>query len=539
MIPVLLAGLASAPAWTADLELQPKPPDSAKVSAPDVPEGVVVMPPRRKASLKVKGPGVLRVRAWGLMKKAGLELSDPGRLRIWIGTVRRKNIELSTKPLEGWRVRGKPRWRVSEERELTVPLAKGTHRVSISHQLKRGAIGYALLVAVEPPETTPETPEPAASVTTEEPPQTPAPDARPDIEAEVTPEQEEPNLVANPTPAPEPGFEVRGSPERHRVNGPGGIEEVIRMGIDPSLELGVVGPGSLVLRLHAHRSQTRPETLEPVVLAILLDDVLVQTVALDQAPTNDYAAEGNKFWMSGPATVRVPVPAGSHKLQLSLSDNAVLGASVKPRFGPLAADEPEVLDIGAARRDDLRAVDSAAPKGGVGIAVLGGLWTPHALSEVGGGGLLEGSYAIPVVDSRLLINLSVGLGYTDATRHIPDADVPKGRSRVRVKISAVPLLLGATWSAPMPIRALTIDAGAGAGVVLSWTTTRSRKAEESSGEVAPALGINAGVGYALGPGAALLRFHLITGLPWSDNNINSFDPGSVMVGLGYRVDLGG
>ncbi|OGQ91748.1 MAG: hypothetical protein A2289_11885 [Deltaproteobacteria bacterium RIFOXYA12_FULL_58_15] len=548
------------------MQLKPQPDETRLAGA--VPSEAVIIPAKRKTSLEVQGPGILRVRAWGLMKKSGHSLSAPGSLRVWVGTVRRMTLALSDKALDDVSVTGKPRWRVGEERELSFPITEGTHTVSILHQNKKGAIGYALLVQVDVPTVEPPTdgtqPNLAQSnagevghpsdageptlVAGEPKPAVSDPDmvdagpdlaiAEPSPTAETNRPQAEPGLVSSPVTvtSAEPGLEIAGVLKRHTITAAGGSNEYYQVAIDPGLALNVVGPGTVLLTIHAHRSQMQPQTLSSVVLGILLDDVLVQTLALDQPASEDFRTPDPNYQLSQPVAVRVPIPVGAHKLQMSLSDTAVLGASVRPDFVAVGNEEPPILGIDAARKGDLRT--SERPQGGVSFAILGGTWAPNAFAEVGGAGLFEANFAIPISSSQLLIHFVAGYGMADASRQVADFNSPEGVSRVRIGLTTVPVLLGATWSAPTPASGLLLEVGASGGAILTWAKTRYRRVDADSGpNVTPALNVLAGAGYRVGPGCVLARVYVTSGIPWSSDNIDGLDPGAVMAAVGYRLEL--
>jgi hypothetical protein len=283
--------------------------------------------------------------------------------------------------------------------------------------------------------------------------------------------------------------------------------------------------------VHVHRYESSPETLKPLLLGFLLDDVLVETVSLTTPATDEFSVRGAPYALSGRVAVRVGVPLGEHRVQLSLSDNAVFGASVRPHFLALGEKGPPVLDVGAA----LAAGDTRRRAL---LGVIGGLWTPAALPNLGVSATLEGGLAIPVHSTRLLVHLSATLGFAEASRQIEDTNAADGESRVWVRQTTVPIIAGATWHAPMPIAGLSVELGLGGGLVLNQTQPRYRRVDAETGiGVAPALSAWAGAGFEVGPGTVLVRATVVTAVPYSDETVKDLDPGALQVGSGYRLNF--
>src|SRR5207247_2442202 len=82
----------------------------------------------------------------------------------------------------------------------------------------------------------------------------------------------------------------------------------------------------------AQRAQEQADSLRPVIVGLLIDEVLAQTISMDQPATADFRSEGAAYALSARATLRAPIAAGHHRVRLTLSDNAVLGVSMRPRF---------------------------------------------------------------------------------------------------------------------------------------------------------------------------------------------------------------
>jgi hypothetical protein len=314
--------------------------------------------------------------------------------------------------------------------------------------------------------------------------------------------------------------------------------------IESDLHLEVTGPGTLVLELHAHRDETRPETLEPVVVGLLLNDVLVNTLSIDEPAADTFSAAGEAYGLSRRITVRWPVPIGTQRLQLSLSDNAVAGASVRARFvEPGAAGEPLALDTAATRRADPRAGAGTLPgevSGAMGFAVVAGTWLPTSLSSIGPAVLAEAQLGIPAIAPSVGLGLTAGFVRLGETFRVEDPRTPDGRGRMRLTSSSVPLWIDVHWAMALPVSGLAVDIGAGGGVILVSSETRSRLGVGESGlRVSPAAVARANLMQALGPGAVTLGVNFVAARPISADNLNDFGPGGLMAGLGYRVGVGG
>jgi hypothetical protein len=349
-------------------------------------------------------------------------------------------------------------------------------------------------------------------------------------------EPEEPTLVAGPTVEAAPGVRPPADAARHVIAGARGADEFLVARTEATLRLALTGPGALILELHAHRREGDLRTLEPAVLGVLLDDVLVQTLALDGPVDPGLTVAGADYGLSERLVVRLPVPLGEHTLELTLSDNAVLGASVRPRMVATNAEEPDVLDLGTARRGDLRAEAPTLAQPAFGLSAFGGVWAPNAMTQVGAGGWLSAGWAVPVAASRLWLELGAGLGRAELSQRIED---PSGAARVWMRASAVPILATATWSAALPLSRLHLDAGLGGGAVVSWVEARYRRIPTRSGtRVSPAGTVHAGIAVDVGPGAVVARFQIIAALPFNTPAVVEYDPGWLSGLLGYRVELG-
>ncbi|MEE8409709.1 MAG: hypothetical protein V3T05_08895 [Myxococcota bacterium] len=546
-----------APQWASDHHLKPPPVTKLSIIGSGVPAELVIMP-KRKASLEIDGPGRLRIRAWGLMKKQGRRFSDPGKLTIKIGKTK-KSIELSGKVLKYWSVDKRKTWRVGYPSVLTFKLHAGTNMIVIVPS-RKAAQGYAMVVEVERPgepaaaepavaklaTTEPVAEAPAAAEPTiPQPPILPPPedDAPPLMGTSAPDDVDLPDLAASPLASAtmSPGMTVDGSPPTRKISAPGGSLDFYQISIDDGLQIDVTGPGSLVLHLHAHRSEALAASLEPVVVGLLLDDVLVHTVSVDQPASERFRFTDVEYLPSRRVTVRIQIPVGKHVLQLSLSDNATLGASVRPQFVVIGeTEEPSVLDFDSAREGDLRAsgVLGAEVAGGGRVGVVAGAWLPNSLPAPGATVAVDVALGIPSLARGASIGFFAGFSRVTTTRHFEDPRKPDGQGRMPFTLSNAPIFLDVRWSLGMPVDGLSIDLGAGGGVLITWTDTRSRQGHVESGlRLVPGGIAQATVDYQIGPGSVMVKIAAIIAQRWSAANVNDFDSGAFMLSAGYRFSI--
>lgn len=262
----------------------------------------------------------------------------------------------------------------------------------------------------------------------------------------------------------------------------------------------VLGPGIMSFDAHAHRAADKPSTLEPVMIGVLLDDVLVQTLAvrqgIDSSVTAWRGSEAEGYAVSQRALLQLQVPPGRHRVSLSLSDAAALGASIRPHFEKLPTvqeavvaeasppeppsypEPPPPLEEMSARTEDtvlaVAPIEGIAPrereKGALGV--LAGAWFPSDVPTVGGIVTLEGV----ITPSEMFgIGFSGGLAYA---RYATSA-APVRPGDVNVSLFAVPATADVRLRAAVS-RSVALIAAGGVGARLSWSSVSASGISGSS-----------------------------------------------------------
>jgi len=117
-----------------------------------------------------------------------------------------------------------------------------------------------------------------------------------------------PSNVPEPAPLGTEGYAFVGSPPPlTTITGPKGTEKLLKVSITDGLELDALGPGRMIFEIHAHRDKNQAESLKPVIVGVMIDDVLIQTLAVDQPASPELKAAGESYTPSVRVTLRVPV----------------------------------------------------------------------------------------------------------------------------------------------------------------------------------------------------------------------------------------
>ncbi len=514
IISIVALGLVAA--WTDVVEVVPRPPDTLAILGPDAPSDVLAMPSRTKEVLSVAGPVRLRLQLFGIVKRGGRRPQRPGEVTMSVDDGPLQVLELTPTTGVGRTVNKHPLWLVTPMREVELSLDEGPHVITLAPS-NAVTLGYGLRVEVETIQpATPNAP-PADAVAGGDvmPPPEPPP-APPEVVAPVG-----------------RGFAILGAaPPRLRVLGAQGAAELLHVSSEDALRLRVTGPGVLVLEVHANRDPQRPETLQPIVVGILLDDVLVQTVALDQPASELGHVEGATFSLAKRVTVRLPIKAGSHELDLSLSDNATHGITVRPLFEHLAPGEPALLTSESAREGDLMAQGQGA-HGSLGVGLLAGAFVPWNVGSVGFGATLEGRMHVPALGKHLLLGVSGGVSFASHERDVADLRARDGRAQLATSLLNLPIIADLRWHALIS-PPFALELGAGAGLLLSRVTSTALGASSDSGLAASAVGeLLMGASMPLGPGRFLVRGALLAGSFVAASGVRRFGPGGLLLLAGY------
>ena len=333
---------------------------------------------------------------------------------------------------------------------------------------------------------------------------------------------------------------MSGAPSTHTIHGPSGDEKFYLATIDEGLSLDAMGPGLLSLDIHAHRQSDTPDTLKTLIVGVMLDEVLLKSLAIGEAAGSAYTIDGAVFSLSARTTQRVPINAGSHKIRLTLSDTASAGASVRPQFaGTGRFDEPGLLSAEVARSDDLH-IEAPPPEvsGDVSVAMLGAGFLPLELSHLGFAVRAETAFAVPVAGPHFSIGLGVSMARVHDPRTYADPRAANGIARMSSTLTSMPVLAEAKWSAAMP-SPLGLEIGIGGGALLGWMELRAGGVTISDNSVTAAAVAQLTWTLHMGPGQVLLRSDFILAHPFAARQIGLVDPSGASFGLGYRWIFGG
>ncbi len=529
MIPILCSVLIGLPGWASDIDVRPKKVKTLAVQGDDAPESLLLMPARRFSSVTLEGPGRVAFDLYGLTISKRERTLGPGSVMIKRGRSVVENVKLSGNATP-WKVSKRRNWVLTSVQTVEVDLEEGKNAFSFKpDRAARG--GFFLLVrrlaeeSAAPPPALPPPPEPPL-------------EEQPEIGSEL-----EPALVAGvdaqAVEATEPGFEiVEPKPATQTIRSPDGDGLFLQLGAADGLNLVARGTGVLVFDFHAHRNASKPATLEPAVLAVLLDDVLVDTLKVDAQASAQYSIAGAAYDLSERAQFQVTIPAGSHRVTIALSDTALDGGSIRARFEAtdvesLSEEEPFVppepppmVEI----RE--RPEDEPPDPTWVGLTLAGGTALGNSSGQLGYAGLLD-FFVLPS-DFGRVVGLGITSGFTSvATREtVNDPRTASGSNLVLFSEQAIPVLLDLRLA--LDLGDFALQAGAGGGGIVSWAETEALGSRAETGtDFILALGGHLSLMTRVGAGWLTLRGQLTLTEPTEVANLRDFDPGSLSVTLGY------
>lgn len=577
---LLAVALAQAP-WPEAVKLRPAASSAARIVGDTAPADALVFGSNRNVRFVVRGPASVEITLYGVMRTPNQQRPEgPGAVQLRVDKTAPKTVKLDAQPVERWSVARRAGWLVTRPHTETLALGAGAHTIAIKCA-KDCRLGFGLRVHVTggPPQlvSAADDEPPLAGLPSTDDPPTEEPallDAPiPDAEDEVT---TEPPLVSNINAVPvtrlEPGFSIAEPlPARVVVRGPGGDEELYAMTVNDGLSLDAIGPAVLLFDFHAHRAAARPETLEPAVIGLLVDDVLVATLSIDQPVDPAYTMPGAEYALSERVLLQLSVPSGQHHIFLSLSDSASLGASIRPRLAatpevaelqaisqptPTTAQAPAGDTAPAAEtssppprhepappdttptplREDPPRVIAQAPaadiEGSWALTVLAGSWTPLRAPAVGFQALLEVEIGLATISRQLALGLGTGFARAGYDTVIADPRSADGTSQLEVGFDAVPLTADLRWGM-MVGPALHATLGVGAGALLGWGETRLGQAARTEQLHTTAVATaHLTLELPLGVGAALLRAQV---MPAIAPAAGATQLGGASVALGYSL----
>ncbi|MBI5508886.1 MAG: hypothetical protein HY903_09045 [Deltaproteobacteria bacterium] len=520
----------------------------------DAPADALWLAPKKKVTVVLSGPTKLTLTFVGLADKKSKKPVTTGGVTVKVDREAATQIVFA-KAVPGLEVTTKATGAVAaavvEKRDLALGVGPHLLQISPGPGAKHG-VGLVITTtpeAVAPPpspptaEVTPDT-SPAPEVVAAPPPP-PLPAGPAPVES-TTGAAAEPDIMAGPAATPASAVDAAGytfigpPPPLATIVGPRGNDKLLKVSLAEGLELQAVGPGTMVFTIHAHRDPAVQESMQPVIVGVLVDEILIQTLSVDQPPSNELRFEGETYTPAVRVTLRVPVEPGLHRVRLTLSDSAVLGASIRPELQPLApSEEPSVVSAEMARARDLRAQAPAVEThGNTGVGLLVGGQLPASLGAAGFAAQLDASFPIPVV-GRLAAGLSVAFAQVSDSIRYADPRSRSGASTADIRLRTVPILVEARFAAPVS-DPFGVEVGAGGGVMLASAAVESGDASANGG--LKALGtavLQTTVLFGIGPGAVLAKVQGMVSQPLNAGVVRNFSPAGVSVTLGYRLTFGG
>lgn len=534
--------IVSAPVWAGELNLRPPAAFEIGVEGDEAPSDLMILPAGRFSSLTINGPGRVELSFYGIESTRGRRKRGPGKITVRQDRQPPRIIDLRGER-RSWRVPSRPEWRLTEVRRLDLELTRPKTVVVLrpNRRAKQGVVLRAkwLPDGAQPPPVAPVSgPQTNASVDTEPP--LVAADAEPPL---VAAEAEPPivsDVEAKPVEAVEPGFtidEPRAASQLVRAER--GDALFLKLTTELGLRLEARGTGVLVFDYHAHRDSARPPSLEPVVIGMLLDDVLVDTLAIRQPATDEYTVAGADYQLSERTQFQLTVPSGRHRVELSLSDNALAGGSIRVRFAstdleavnatepPVPPTPPPLVRLPPSTSDP-----QPTSSGWVGLGIGGDVVRSNNTGAIGGGGHLE-LFVMPGGVSRMLgFGLQSGFRAVETSSSIADPRLGGSSTSVRLIERSVPILADIRVSLEAGDTAWML--GVGGGGLVSWAQTdaASSRLETDVEWVWAAMAHFTGL-IRLGPGWLSMRVQWTATEPTQRENLRDFDAGVGTVGLGY------
>ncbi|MEM6274213.1 MAG: hypothetical protein AAF735_03135 [Myxococcota bacterium] len=542
MLSLLWPVIVSAPSWAGELNLRPPAAVEIEVEGDEAPSELMVLPAGRFSSLTINGRGRLELSFYGIESTRGRRQRGPGKVTIRQDRQAPRTIDLRGKP-RSWRVPSRPEWRLTQVRRLDLQLTR-PKTVLVLRPNRRAKQGV-LLRANWLPDGAP--PAPVASspgLNTNASAGAEPPLIAADTEPPLVAAQAEPPIVsdveAKPVESVEPGFTIEEPRAASQlVRAERGDALFLKLTTELGLKLEARGTGVLVFDYHAHRDPARPPSLEPVVIGMLLDDVLVDTLAIRQPATDDYTVTGADYQLSERTQFQLTVPSGRHRIELSLSDNALAGGSIRVRFAstdleavtttepPVPPTPPPLVQLQPSSPDQ-----KPKTSGWVGVGVGGEVVRSNNTGAIGGGGHLE-LFVMPGASSRAFgFGLQSGFRTVETSSSIVDPRLAGGSTTVRLTERSVPVLADLRLSLEAGDTAWML--GVGGGGLVSWARTdaASSRVETDVEWVWAAMAHITGL-IRLGPGWLSIRMQWTATEPAERENLRDFDPGVGTVGLGY------
>lgn len=485
---------------------------------------------RKSITLTVNGPGTIELSLMGLRQREKRRLRPPGRVMVRHNQNRRR-IRLAP-DVSQWALPGTD-LRITLPQKVTLTLQEGSNTVQL-RSTRQARAGFLLAFEVRRP--VPPTP-PKTVAAAPPPPPPPVPDALPIPETTIEDEgtgidiPESPLAISAGATGHVGSFRVEGELlPKVTVEAPRETATFYHLRPEQPLAVKTTGPGTLVIETHAPRDPQHPESLEAAVVAILVDEVLTQTVAIDQPVNGAYESSALGAPLSERVVLRIPIPAGDHTVRLTQSETAVLGLLMRPDFDTIAS-------VAETTPLTLATPPPPAVLGSSNVAIMAGTWFNTGLPNPAGVVELEANLGFPFVDQAASIGLSAAFTFAHLARTYTDPRVDDGLSRVRADVFGVPLLADVRWSvAAAPW--LTVTMGLGGGVIVSWSNTRSLGVQRSTSvEAVAAARAQVSLLFALGPGKALLRGAFLPAGELNSAAFRQYSPGGLGTAVGYQFDL--
>lgn len=532
--------MVTLPGWADRMDIVPKRAKTLVIVSGEGPEDAIAMP-RKGGSLTVNGPGRLELEIYGIVVRRGRQTQGPGAVTVLRTGEKITTVEFGEETLDA-RIRRKKSWRLTQPQKVTVPLEPGRNSLEFkTTRASRG--GFAFKATFAAPE--PEPPAEPAPVAAADPPPSPPPppsEAGPVEEPPLVGRGFEPEIVsevaAESVEDVEPGFEIVGErPQSQSIRGADESGLFLQVTTGQGLKLEARGTGVLVFDYHAHRDPAQPATMEPAVLAVLLDDVLVETLKVDGPIDESLSADGQSYRLSERAQFQVTIPPGKHSVEMTLSDNALVGGSIRVRFEtadvttvasedlPMAPEAPPMIEI----REE---PELQLPSTWLGFSVAGGATMTNSSAQVGAAGLAD-AFLMPGDFDRVFgFGLTSGFAFVETEDAVGDIRSPDSPTTVTLTEQTVPVLVDLRF-------ALSFDdwvfmLGAGGGGMISVAETQALGSTVSTGaEWVWGVTGHASLMVRTGDGFLTLRGQWIASQPRDVENLRDFDPGFSLLSIGY------
>lgn len=527
----------------------PRVPPTLKVRGGRAPKALRLYKGTGGFALDVVGPARVNVRLYALTLRRGGPPSYPVTVRV--DDRKTKLVTVPGQARRSWTLSDHPLLGLAPAKAVAISLGPGKHRIRIKPAANI-MLGIAVSVRVRrsPPSTT----RPLAMIEDPNEPGLRGPDG------EVAPAGpaagEEPDATG-PVP-PTDGLDSAGDraasdtePVAPQVPKPRVIEVYGARLLDPPAAMSIAGPESdpvpyypatsevplllevegprrLALRLRALGVLGEETPPEPHSLAVLIDDVMGQSIDVAPPTSTSPRVVGANYVASEERLATIDVPAGSHRIALVASDNTVAGIGVA--FGQVSAAATAPTTTATTVLD----AASAAPMANrIEPAAFAGFSSPFGLGSAGYGLWLQAQLALSGIDPHLFVGFEVGVTGTQYSTPFAHDGRRNGRATLKIVTRAIPLALSASYR--LNVAPLIFDVGAGAGVLLQSVSLNTSGRRRHEGAMAVFGMLHAAAAVDVGPGAMVVRTVAIGSPRTNGELLREQSGGALLLMVGYRI----